>query len=350
VLKDIQVNVGRTGSLNPFAVLEPVEIGGTTVQLATLHNFDLIRAKDLRIGDVVQVKRAGDVIPQIIGPVPEKRDAKNPPRPYKPPKRCPSCGTPVERDEEEAATYCPNVACPDRQLEAIVHFASRGAMDIRGLSYARIEQFIGASLVHDVSDLYSLTVDQLTELDRFAEKSAESLVEAIEASKQQPLSRLLFGLGIRHVGQTAAQLLARHFGTMDALADASADDVLAIRGIGEGIALAVVAFFQDDSARELVRKLAKHGLTMSEPKSVSSGGAFKGMTFVVTGTLPTLSRTEATELIESQGGRVTSGVSKATTAVVVGEDAGSKLEKARTLGIETIDEAELRRRAAVLSA
>jgi DNA ligase (NAD+) len=343
VLRDIQVNVGRTGSLNPFAVLEPVEIGGTTVQLATLHNFDLIRSKDLRIGDVVQVKRAGDVIPQVIGPVPERRDPKHPPRKTPIPKKCPSCGTPVERDEEEVAIYCPNVACPDRQLEAIVHFASRAAMDIRGLSYARIEQFIAASLVHDVSDLYDLTVDQLTALDRFAEKSAEALVEAIVASKQQPLSRLLFGLGIRHVGQTAAQLLARHFGTMDALSAASADDVLAIRGIGEGIALAVVAFFQDASARELVKKLADAGLTMSEPRSATAGGAFKGMTVVVTGTLPTLSRSQATELIESQGGRVTSGVSKATTFVVVGEDAGSKLEKARALGIRTIDEAELRR-------
>lgn len=338
VLRDIQVNVGRTGSLNPFAVLEPVEIGGTTVQLATLHNFDLIKAKDLRIGDVVQVKRAGDVIPQIIGPVPEKRDNRNPPKPYRPPTRCPSCGTPVERDEEEAATYCPNVACPDRQLEAIVHFASRGAMDIRGLSYARIEQLIGASLVHDVADLYDLTVEQLVTLERFAELSAKNLVDAIEASKQQPLSRLLFGLGIRHVGQTAAQLLARHFGTMDALAAATADDVLAIRGIGEGIALAVVAFFHDASARELVRKLAAAGLTMSEPKSVSAGAALKGMTFVVTGTLPTLSRTQATELIESQGGRVTSGVSKATSYVVVGADAGSKLEKAQALGIKLLDE------------
>jgi DNA ligase (NAD+) len=346
VLRDIQVNVGRTGSLNPFAVLEPVEIGGTTVQLATLHNFDLIKAKDLRIGDVVQVKRAGDVIPQIIGPVPEKRDKRNPPAPYKPPKRCPSCNTPVERDEEEAATYCPNVACPDRQLEAIVHFASRGAMDIRGLSYARIEQFIAASLVHDVADLYSLTVEQLTALDRFAELSAKNLVDAIEASKQQPLSRLLFGLGIRHVGQTAAQLLARHFGTMDALAAATADDILAIRGIGEGIALAVVAFFHDPSARELVRKLAAVGVTMSEPRSVTAGGALKGMTFVVTGTLPTLSRGQATELIESQGGRVTSGVSKATSYVVVGEDAGSKLEKARTLGIKLLNEDELKALAA----
>jgi DNA ligase (NAD+) len=247
----------------------------------------------------------------------------------------------VERDEEEIAIYCPNVACPARQLEALVHFASRGAMDIRGLSYARIEQLIAAEMVHDVADLYALTVEQLTTLERFAAKSAENLVEAIAASRAQPLSRLLFGLGIRHVGQTAAQLLARHFGSMESLAAASVDDVLAIRGIGQGIAEATVAFFHDPSAQTLVAKLTDAGLTTTEPVAVAAGGAFQGMTFVVTGTLPTLSRTQATELIESRGGRVTSGVSKATTAVVVGEDAGSKLEKAKALGIRIIDEPEL---------
>jgi DNA ligase (NAD+) len=339
----IQVNVGRTGSLNPFAVLEAVEIGGTTVRLATLHNFDLVLSKDLRVGDVVQVKRAGDVIPQVIGPVPERRDAANPPPRMIVPTRCPSCDTPVERDEEEVAIYCPNVACPDRQLEAIVHFASRGAMDIRGLSYARIEQLIGASLVHDVADIFALTTEQLVALDRFAALSAKNLVAAIEASKAQPLSRLLFGLGIRHVGQTAAQLLARHFGSIDALRRATADDVLAIRGIGETIAIAVVAYLEDPTASALVDKLAAAGVTLVEPMSVPVGGAFKGMTFVVTGTLPTLSRAQATELIESNGGRVTSGVSKATDYVVVGADAGSKLDKARTLGVKTIDEDELRR-------
>jgi DNA ligase (NAD+) len=341
----IQVNVGRTGSLNPYAVLEPVEIGGTTVQLATLHNFDLIRAKDLRVGDVVQVKRAGDVIPQVIGPIPEKRDPAKPPKKTHAPRFCPSCKTRVERDEEEVAIYCPNVACPDRQLEAIVHFASRGATDIRGLSYARIEQLIAASLVHDVADLYALTTEQLTALERFADKSAENLIEAIAASKAQPLSRVLFGLGVRHVGQTAAQLLARHFGSITSLERATVDDILALRGIGETIAHAVVAYFNDHSAKELLRKLERAGLTLTEPTTVTAKGVFRGMTFVVTGTLPTLSRTQATELIESQGGRVTSGVSKATDVVVVGEDAGSKLDKARALSVETIDEAELRRRA-----
>jgi len=316
------------------------------VRLATLHNFDLVRAKDLRRGDRVLVKRAGDVIPQVIGPVPEKRDADNPPPKTRIPTKCPSCGTKVERDEEEVAIYCPNVACPGRQLEALVHFASRGAMDIRGLSYARIEQLIAASLVHDVADIYALTVEQLLTLERFAETSAQNLIDAIAASKAQPLSRLVFGLGIRHVGQTAAQLLARHFGSMKALRRATSDDILALRGIGEIIAVAVVAYFEDASSNALVDKLQRAGLTMTEPVSVAAGGAFKGMTFVVTGTLPTLSRTQATELIESQGGRVTSGVSKATTFVVVGADAGSKLDKARQLGVETMDEAELLRRAA----
>jgi DNA ligase (NAD+) len=260
------------------------------------------------------------------------------------------CKTPVERDEEEVAIYCPNVACPGRQLEGLVHFASRGAMDIRGLSYARIEQLINAGFIHDVGDLYSVTADQLLELEGFAEKSAQQLVAAIEASKTQPLSRLLFGLGIRHVGATAAELLARHFGDLPAISEASVDDILAIRGIGETIAIAVTAFFADASARKLVKKLAAAGVNFTEPKQIVAGGALKGLTVVITGTLPTLSRTAATELIEAQGGRVTSSVSKATDFVLVGDDAGSKLEKARALGVETIDEAELLRRVGMTEA
>jgi DNA ligase (NAD+) len=258
-LLEIRVNVGRTGALNPLAALEPVEIGGTTVKLATLHNFDLIAAKDLRLGDIVQVKRAGEVIPQIIGPVPERRDPKHPPPPVQPPTHCPSCGTPVVRDEEEVALYCPNVACPGRQLEALVHFASRGAMDIRGLSYARIEQLIAAGLVHDVADIFALTAPQLEALERFAEKSAENVVAAIQAAKSRPLSRLLFGLGIRHVGSTAAELIARRFGTLDALARATEDEVEAVRGVGRTIAKTVVEYFADPSVAELVAKLAAAG-------------------------------------------------------------------------------------------
>jgi DNA ligase (NAD+) len=223
-------------------------------------------------------------------------------------------------------------------------------MDIRGLSYARIEQLTNAGFIHDVADLYSVSADQLLELEGFAEKSAQQLVAAIEASKAQPLSRLLFGLGIRHVGATAAELLARHFGDLPAISEASVDDILAIRGIGETIAIAVTAFFADASARKLVKKLAAAGVNFTEPKQIVAGGALKGLTVVITGTLPTLSRTAATELIEAQGGRVTSSVSKATDFVLVGDDAGSKLEKARALGVETIDEAELLRRVGMTEA
>ena len=338
-LNDIQVNVGRTGMLNPFAVLEPVEIGGTTVKLATLHNEGLIQKKDLRIGDIVQVKRAGEVIPQVIGPVPEKRSGDL--QPWRMPDACPVCHTPVEKDEEEAATYCPNVACPGRQLEGLVHFASRGAMDIRGLSYARIEQLIDAGFVHDVSDIYTLTVEQLVTLERFAEKSAAQLVEAIAASKQQPLSRLLFALGIRHVGQTAGEVLARHFGSMDGIVGASAEAIAEVRGIGDIIAQAVRHYFDQQSARDLVEKLRGHGLTLTEPTRAAADGALRGQTVVITGTLPTLSRAQATSMVEEAGGRVTSGVSKATSFVLAGADPGSKLDKARSLGIDIIDEAEL---------
>jgi len=344
-LLDIQVNVGRTGALNPFAVLEPVEIGGATVRLATLHNFDLIRSKDLRVGDWVQVKRAGEVIPQVIGPIPERRDPADPPAVTEVPTHCPSCDTPVERDEEEVAIYCPNVACPNRQLEALVHFASRGAMDIRGLSYARIEQLIRAGLVRDLADVFYLRAEQLVELERFAEKSAENLVAALQDAKQQPLSRLVFGLGIRHVGATAAQLLARRFGTMDALMAATEEEIEAVRGVGGIIARSVARYFQDPSAPALIEKLRHAGVNLVEPRHAEAEGPLVGKTVVITGTLPTLSRAAATELVEQAGGRVTSSVSKATSFVVAGEEAGGKLEKARALGIEVIDEAELVARA-----
>ncbi len=345
----IGVNVGRTGSLNPYAEFEPVEFGGTTVRMATLHNFDLIRDKDLRVGDLVQVKRAGDVIPQVIGPIPEKRDAAHPPAPYGPPAACPVCGTAVLRDDEEVAIYCPNVGCPGRRLEALVHFASRAAMDIRGLSYARLEQVVNAGLVHDAADLYTLTAAQLQSLERFAEKSAEGLVAAIGASRTQPLSRLLFGLGIRHVGAGAAELLARHFGTLDALREAALRPegpaaIVSVRGIGETIAEAVATYFRDPAATRLLEKLRTAGVNEIEPQAAAAGSALAGQTFVITGTLPTLSRVQARELIEANGGRVTDSVSKKTTAVVAGAEAGSKLDKARALGVDTIDEAELMRR------
>ena len=337
----IAINVGRTGSLNPFAVLQPVEIGGTTVQLATLHNFELIRDKDLRDGDIVQVKRAGEVIPQVIGPVPDRRDRKHPPPPFVPPTTCPTCGTAVVPGIERGMLYCPNFACPARQLEGLVHFASRGAMDIRGLSYARLQQLIDAELVRDASDLYDLKASRLTTLERFADRSAEQLVEAIGASKQQPLSKLLFALGIDNVGEIAAKQLARHFGTLDALVAAGRDDILSIHGMGETIADSVTSWFGNAGARRLVEKLRRRGLNFEEPRQQSTG-ALRGMTFVLTGTLDTLSREQATELIETHGGKVTSGVSKKTSYVVAGADPGSKLEKARALGVKVIGERELK--------
>ena len=363
----IRVNVGRTGALNPYAELEPVEIGGAMVKLATLHNFDLIRQKDLRAGYWVQVKRAGEVIPQVIAPLPERREGAPPPTEQ--PTHCPACGTPVERDEEEVAIYCPNVACPGRQLEGLVHFASRDAMDVRGLSYARIQQLLDAGILHTPADLYELRVEQLLELDRFAEKSAQNLIDAIAASKAQPLSRMLFALGIRHVGAMAAQLLAREFGTLAELRRVAAvappaegapeEEVAAhavaeraalervggVRGIGDIIARSVVAYFSDPSAHPLLDELVRHQVALFEPRAAETSDAFRGCTVVITGTLPTLSRTAASELVEQAGGRVTSSVSSKTSFVVAGEEAGGKLEKARTLGVEVIDEAELLRRA-----
>jgi len=345
-LRAIEVNVGRTGTIIPFAVLDPVEIGGAQVKLATLHNFDLVARKDLRVGDLVQVKRAGEVIPQVIGPVPDRRDAANPPAPYVPPTHCPSCGTELVTGSEQGMLYCPNFDCPARQLEGLVHFASRGAMDIRGLSYARIQQLVDAKLVRDPSDLYDLTPSQLVELERLAEKSAWALVQAIDASKAQPLSKLLFALGIEQVGEIAAKQIAKHFGTMDAIADATAEQILEVHGIGETIADSIVAWFSNPRARRLIDRLRDRGLTLTEPQT-STSGVLKGMTVVITGSLPTLSRDQANALVEANGGRVANSVSKKTSFVVVGEDAGSKLEKARQLGVETIDEAELKRRVAV---
>ncbi|MGI9139705.1 MAG: NAD-dependent DNA ligase LigA, partial [Gemmatimonadaceae bacterium] len=340
----IKVNVGRTGALNPYAELEPVEIGGTTVKLATLHNEDFIRQRDLRIGDRVQVKRAGDVIPQVIAPVTTARTGAE--RPWSMPDRCPSCDTPAIREEGEAASFCPNVACPGRRLEGLVHFASRSAMDIRGLSYARISQLVEAGMVRDAADLYSLTPANFLELDGYAAKSAASLVKAIDASRAQPLSRLLYGLGVRHVGEAAAQLLARHFGTLDAVAAADAAEISTIRGVGTVIAQAVADFFADPGAREEIEKLRAACVSFAEPRAGVSGTSLAGKTIVVTGTLPTLSRKAATDLVEAHGGRVTSSVSKATSFVVAGEEAGGKLDRARALGVEIVDEGELLRRAA----
>ncbi len=341
-LLHIRINVGRTGALNPYAVLEPVEIGGVTVSTATLHNEGLIAEKDIREGDRVAVIRAGEVIPQILRPVVEEGARRGPP--FEMPAECPACGTPVERPAGEVMRYCPNVSCPGRILEGIVHFAGRDAMDIRGLGYERVRQLLGAKLIGDVADLYDLTVEQLVQLDRFAKQSANQLVAAVAASKARPLSSLLFGLGIRHVGKNVAQLLARRFGTMAALQAAPEETINEVPGVGPSIAQAVSGFFAAPRNRKLVERLAGAGLQQDEPRAVAVGGPLRDKTYVITGTLPSLSRPQATDLIEQAGGRVAGSVSKKTDAVVAGEDAGGKLEKARALKVEVIDEAELLRR------
>ena len=340
-LLHIRINVGRTGALNPYAVLEPVEISGVTVSKATLHNMDLIELKDIRKGDHVEVMRAGEVIPQVLGPVLNLRVKGT--RRYRPPPQCPICRSDVEHPEGEVVRYCPNVSCPGRILESITHYASRGALDIRGLGDQRVAQLHAAKLVNDVGDLYGLTANQLEDLEGFATKAATQLVEAIEASKQQPLSRLVFALGIRHVGAEGARLLASEFGHMDALANATAEEIAAIDGIGPTIADAVAHFFAEPRNRDVIERLRSHCVSFEERPS-QLGGALSGQAFVLTGTLPTFSRTRITELIEHAGGRVISSLSKTTTALIVGEAPGSKLERAKGLGIEQLDEAALLRR------
>ncbi|MBD0321097.1 MAG: NAD-dependent DNA ligase LigA, partial [Gemmatimonadetes bacterium] len=338
-LNSIEINVGRTGALNPFAVLEPVEIGGVVVRLATLHNEEDIRRKDIRAGDRVIVKRAGEVIPQVVGPVLKEGEARG--EPFAFPDRCPACGTPVERPEGEAMVYCPNSACPARVYWGVVHFASRSAMDIRGLGEERIRLFLEKGLLRDVADVYSLTEEQLLAQEGFKEKSARNLLDGIAASKQQGLARALFGLGVRHVGEHAAELLARHFGDIDGILAASVDELVAVHGIGRTTAEALHEWARHESNREVVQKLKDAGVVLTEERGEAPTGDFTGYTFVITGTLPTLTRGEATEFIESRGGRVTGSVTKKTNYVVVGEDAGSKAAKAQELSIPQISEADL---------
>ena len=344
-LLKIRINVGRTGALSPWAELEPVELAGVTVSRATLHNEDVIAQKDIREGDWVEVVRAGEVIPQVLGPLREKRDGSE--QPFVMPDHCPVCGTPAVRVEEEAVRFCPNIACPGRVLEGIVHYAGRGAMDIRGLGYERVRQLLDAGMIRDVADLYQLEAKRLIELNRFAEQSAEQLVLAIANSRAQPLSLLLFGLGIRHVGKQVAQTLARHFGTLDALMAASRDDIDEVPGVGSAIGDAVSEFFDDERNRAVVERLRAAGVSFTEPRAASSDGPLNGSSVVLTGTLPTLSRARATELIENAGGKVGSAVTKKTTFLVAGDEAGSKLDKAKKLGVEILDEAELLRRLGV---
>jgi DNA ligase (NAD+) len=338
-LLDIRLNVGRTGALNPYAVLDPVEVGGVIVKLATLHNEDDIRRKDIRAGEKVIVKRAGEVIPQVVGPVLEEGQERR--EPFAMPEVCPSCGTPVERPEGEAMLYCPNSACPARIYWGLAHFVSRGAMDIRGLGERTIATLLERGMVHDVGDIYTLTEEQLLTLEGFKEKSARNLLDGIEASKQQGLARVLFGLGVRHVGEIAAQTLARHFGGMERLMAASTEEIEAVHTIGHTMAEALHAWMAEPRNQEVVAKLAAAGVKMTEERPEPTEGPFTGKSFVITGTHPTMSRTQMEEFIQQRGGRITGSVTKKTDYLVVGEDAGSKLAKARELGTKELSEAAL---------
>lgn len=339
----IEVEVGRTGVLTPRAALEPVQIGGVIVRNATLHNFDYIAEKDIRIGDRVLVKRAGEVIPYVIGPVVDVRTGEE--QPYAPPAACPACEQPVEHFEGEVAWYCVNAACPAQLVRNVEHFVSRGAMDISGLGIKIVEQLIGAGLVKDVADLYFLTKEQLLALEGFADKKAENLLAAIRASAGQPLNRLITALGIHGVGEVAAGDLARHFPDLEALARATADDLQAIEGFGPNTAAAIVDWFSRPANRALLEKLKTAGVwpVASQQSSVNSHQSLSGLTFVVTGTLPTLSREGVKEFIEQRGGKVTDSVSKKTSYLVLGENPGSKHDKALALGVPILDEEGLKK-------
>jgi len=336
-LIDIEVSVGRTGALTPTAVLEPVFVAGSTISRATLHNEALIAEKDIRIGDTVLIYKAGDVIPEVARVLTEHRPADS--VPFQMPHICPECGADAIRPEGEAVRRCNNAACPARLREALFHFAGKKAMDIDGLGPALIQQLLDAKLVQDVADLYTLTMEQLVGLERFGEKSAANLLEQLDASKKLPLGRLLFALGIRYVGDRTGKVLADHFGDIDRLAAASAEELTAVPEVGSKIAMSVAEYFADAANLARIERLRQLGLNMAGEKKAE--GELSGKTFVITGTLPTLSRTEAQKLIEANGGRVASSVSKKTDYLLLGADPGSKADKAASLGIPTLSQEEL---------
>jgi DNA ligase (NAD+) len=340
-LNDIGVNVGRTGVLTPYAMLEPVEIGGVTVKQATLHNFDYIAEKDIRVGDRVLVKRAGDVIPYIIGPITDARSGDE--KPYKIPQECPVCHQPVESIEGEVAWYCINSSCPAQIIRNIEHYVSRGAMDIVGLGIKIVEQLVEAGLVHDVADLYTLKRDKLLALEGFKDKKADNLLEAIEASKGQSLGRLITALGIHGIGEVAAEDLAGRFDDLDALAHAGIADLEAIEGFGPNMAQAVVDWFENEKNLETVHKLKAAGVWPARSEARQSAPqTLAGLKFVVTGTLVDFTREGIKEYISQHGGKVSDSVSKQTNYLVVGGNAGSKLDKAQALGVAILTETQLK--------
>lgn len=334
-LLSVEINVGRTGVLTPTAVFEPISLAGTTVSRAVLHNQDYIDEKDIRIGDRILVRKAGEIIPEVIC---SKSHAENS-APYKMPKTCPSCGEPVVREDEQAALRCINPLCPSAVFRQIVHFASRDAMNIDGLGPAMVQALIDGEHIKTAADLYALDRERVQQIDRVGEKSADNLFAALERSKQNALSRLVFGLGIRNIGQKASELLCEKYDTIDKLLHAEYNDIIAIEGFGATMAESVVDYFQKPQARELLEKLIRCGVNPTQPH-LQKADTLSGKIFVLTGTLPTLSRKEASALIEQNGGKVSGSVSKKTDFVLAGEDAGSKLTKANTLGIRVLSEAE----------
>ncbi len=338
VIEDIILQVGRTGVITPNAVFTPVKVAGSTISRATLHNEDFIKEKDIRIGDTVKVRKAGDIIPEVVEVVYEKRndDAV----PYLMPTVCPACGEKLVREDGEAAIRCISGECPAQTARRIIHFASRDAMDIEGLGTEIVEQLIESGLIKDVADLFGLKYDDIVALDRFADKSASNLIEAINNVKKNNLDRLLFGLGIRHIGNKAAKNLAKHFKNMDSIMNAETNEIAQIEDFGMIMAKSVRDYFDENSNRELVERLKEYGLSM-EYESDAVSEIFAGKTFVLTGTLPTLKRSDAQKIIEDNGGKVSGSVSKKTDYVVAGEEAGSKLKKAQELGVLVISEEEL---------
>jgi len=340
-LKSIEVNVGRTGAVTPFANLDPVFVSGSTVSMATLHNADDIARKDIREGDWVIVEKAGDVIPRVVGPILSKRPPDS--RPWVMPTICPRCGSTLHRAEDEAVWRCENTSCPAKLQRGLEHFASRGAMNVEGLGESLIAQVINAGLVHDYADVYALTAEKLQQLERMGQKSAAKLMLQIEKSRSNELWRLIYGLGIRHVGERASQVLARAFGTMEALCAASEEQLQHTAEIGPVLAESVRSWFDEPRNRQLIDRLRAAGINMEVPLeqrvAAEAPGPLKGKTYVITGTLQSMSREEATAALERLGAKVTNSVSKKTTGVIVGAEPGSKAEKAQTLGVPTLDEA-----------
>jgi len=336
VVNDIRVQVGRTGTLTPVAVLEPVQVGGVTVSRSTLHNMDEIERLGLQIGDTVLIERAGEVIPHVLKVIKEAANR----RPFQMPEKCPECGSAIHKAEDEVAYRCVNAACPAKRRESLLHFASRHAMDIDGLGDKIVDQLVGKGLVKDVADLYTLKLDTLIDLERFAEKSAQNLLDEIEASKKASLARLIYALGIRMIGERTGQLLAAHFSSLDELAAATEEQLLEVGEVGPKVAASIAEFFSESANQKIIKKLDKYGVKPTAEKRVVKSQKFAGKSFVFTGGLANRSREQAAEQVQQHGGKISGSVSKKTDYVVVGTDPGSKYDKAKELGVTILTESE----------